>query len=77
MYEEYVTNEEKWQLLFLLFMIYDYQNNDQLAKKALILFCSNESAKQVLVTETFGSIIKAFEEKYKDIELSSDGEYSL
>lgn len=76
-YDEYSNNTGKWQLLFLLFMIYDYQNNDKLAKKALILLCSNESAKQVIATESFGSIIDSFEKKYKDVELSSDEEYSL
>lgn len=73
-YNTYKENKEKHQLLFLLFLIYDYQGNHPLAKKNLYEFCNKEDINNLNKSKKFKNIFIPLNNKYKDIPLSLDVE---
>ena len=71
---EYKKDTSKKQLLFFLFLIYDYQNNTILAKRCLEQF---GSAFPWILESELSSIFKELNERYKDVEYEEGEMYSI
>lgn len=67
----------KWQLLFLLFLIYDFQGNQILAKITLDKFIANENAANVLMSEAFVKDFDPYIEKYSSIVIENYQDYRI
>ena len=71
---EYKKDVSKKQLLFFLFLIYDYQNNSILAKRCLEQF---SLAFPWVFESDVASIFKVLNEKYEDVEYEESETYSI
>jgi hypothetical protein len=67
----------KWQLLFLLFLIYDFQGNQILAKITLDKFIANENTANVLMSEAFVKDFDPYIEKYSSVVIENYQDYSI
>lgn len=59
--QEYESDKTKFQLLFLLFMLYDHRNEAVLAKEALLKLCKDE---RLPTDAKLASILQLFRKKY-------------
>lgn len=76
-YNEYMEDETQYQLVFLLMLIYDYKNDEILAKKALERFCSNQLFQSLKLNETLQNVINKYKLKYQHVIVDENENYSL
>ncbi len=76
-YYEYMEDETNYQFAFLLMLIYDYRNDDILAKRALDRFCNSPLYQDLKRSETVENLINRYILKYKYVIFDESEEYSL
>ena len=69
-HEEYTRDNNKAHLLFLLCMIYLYQENLSLAKSYFYLF--SKQCNDLLSAKSLGSIFNTLEQSFKDVPLLNE-----
>ena len=76
-YCEYMEDEGKSQFAFLLMLIYDYKNDEILAKKALDRFCNSQLYQTLKMSAVVENMINKYILKYKHVIFDESEEYGL